>query len=126
MRKEKPMREERETLIIIKRISLVLIGVLILVYLTGCSDSGMDRKKFVNFYADYITAQDSSGFNPEISAKIREGLYKKYGITAEEYEQTVNNLKENKTDWESFFNDVIAELEKRRDEEAKKSLKDFF
>lgn len=126
MRKEKPMREERETLIIIKRIFLVLSGVLILVYLTGCSDSGMDRKKFVNFYADYITAQDSSGFNPEISAKIREGLYKKYGITAEEYEQTVNNLKENKTDWESFFNDVIAELEKRRDEEAKKSLKDFF
>lgn len=122
MRKEKPMREERETLIIIKRIFLVLSGVLILVYLTGCSDSGMDRKKFVNFYADYITAQDSSGFNPEISAKIREGLYKKYGITAEEYEQTVNNLKENKTDWESFFNEVIAELEKRRDEEAKKSL----
>lgn len=122
MRKEKPMREKRETLIIIKRISLVLIGVLILVYLTGCSDAGIDRKKFVNFYADYITAQDSSGFNPEISAKIREGLYKKYGITAEEYEQTVNNLKENKTDWESFFNEVIAELEKRRDEEAKKSL----
>ncbi|MCK6605423.1 MAG: DUF4296 domain-containing protein [Ignavibacteriaceae bacterium] len=116
------MREERETLIIIKRIFLVLSGVLILVYLTGCSAPGMDRKKFVNFYADYITAQDSSGFNPEISAKIREGLYKKYGITAEEYEQTVNNLKENKTDWESFFNEVIAELEKRRDEEAKKSL----
>lgn len=116
------MKEEKVILIITKSVLFLISGASVFFFLTGCSDAGMERKKFVSFYADYITAQDSSGFNTETSSKIRENLYVRYGITAQEYQETVNDLKENKTDWESFFNEVIAELEKRRDAEAKKSL----
>lgn len=116
------MRGKRVITITIESLQVLLAVLPGVLFLQGCSDSTVERKKFVDFYADYITAQDSSGFGEKVSASIREELCKKYNITAKAYENTVNDLKESRTEWEAFFNEVIAELEKRRDAEAKKSL----
>lgn len=81
-----------------------------ILFFAGCNDR-IPEEKFRSVYKDLLVAQDSLGRDPEAVTKIKEGLYKKHGITGEQFDQTVRYYKENPKEWETFYTSLIKELE---------------
>src|SRR4030042_5130698 len=83
----------------------LLFIILFLFY--GCRDRNIiEEEKFVIIYSDLLIATDSTTVD---SAKT--GVFKRYDISGEKYEKTVEYYNSNPQKWEEFFNKVIAHIE---------------
>ena len=69
------------------------------------------EETFVNFYYDYMIAQDSLGSDIKTSKNIRAKLFTKYGITEKDYATTVGYYKEEPVRWDSLFTKVMKKME---------------
>lgn len=87
---------------------LFLLTAAVLV-LGGCSkNKPLDQGKFIEVYYDILVLQESRGMEFSAMQKIREEIYKKHGITHEQYEATIAYLSEDTKRWEKFFDEMIA------------------
>lgn len=77
--------------------------------LGGCSkNKPLDQEKFIEVYYDIMVLQENRGMEFSAMQKIREDVYKKHGITHQQYEATIAYLSEDTKRWEEFFDAMIA------------------
>ena len=86
-----------------------LLIILFLFSLSGCSNR-INEDKFVLVYSDLVIAQDSTGMNFKQDA-AKAMVFKRYNISAKEYDATVAYYNANPKKWDQFFAKAIAHLE---------------
>jgi len=81
----------------------------------GCSKNNIiGEKKFVDVYIALVIAQDTAS---NIKSKqFREEVFKKYGVSENQYKNTLKYYNEKPQRWQKFFDKVIAQMEKLKKE----------
>ncbi len=96
----------------------LIIWVLALgMFYAGCGkvfNSKIPEDTFVSFYIDLTMAQDSLGKDPVVTGKILTELNKKYKVTPERYQNTLQYYSEDPDRWDAFFEKVSAAILKKR------------
>lgn len=88
--------------------------VLIFFFAACSSEQIIDDEKFVEIYSEVLLAQTLEGGDPETTSKILEKICKRFNISIEQYESTVNFYKADYKGWDLFFEKVITILEKKK------------
>jgi hypothetical protein len=98
----------------IRRASLIAAA---LAAFVACSEGEtIDEATFVEFYADLALMQDTIGYNVEATDSALAILYERYDVSPETYRNTVDYYNKTQEAWKKFFDKVLAELERRRDD----------
>lgn len=85
----------------------VFLIFIVLFLFSGCKDHTIiEEDKFVRIYSNLLIATDSTTID---SAKT--DVFKRYNISGENYDKTVEYYNSNPQKWEEFFNKVIAHIE---------------
>jgi hypothetical protein len=77
----------------------------------GCSKKIVDEDKFAKIYAEMVIAQDTASYTPDNFKPVQDKIFKRYGITRDEYSATVAAFNKDPEKWEKFFNKAIAYVE---------------
>ena len=78
----------------------------------GCSnDKVIDENKFVKIYADLVIAQDTLNGNKTVFDSVKQVVFKKYDVSQERYDSTINYYNRDVKRWENFFNKASAHIE---------------
>lgn len=81
-----------------------------IIIINGCKDRDIiEEDKFVKVYSDLLIASDSTSLD---SAKT--AVFKKYSISFEKYQKTVDRYNSSPAEWEAFFSKVIAYIEEAK------------
>lgn len=91
-------------------------AVALLALLQGCSffkKPTVPQEKFVFYYIDMLSMQDSLGTDTQSSKKIIAALNKKYMVTEEQVQNTLQEMSQEPKLWEKFFEKVNEEVTKR-------------
>ena len=79
----------------------------------SCSDGKIiPEEKFVNVYTDLVIAQDTS------KVKNHDIIFRKYNITVDEYEKTIEYYNEKPERWIKFFDSVIQKVENLKEQKS--------
>ncbi|MBI5726788.1 MAG: hypothetical protein HY965_02975 [Ignavibacteriales bacterium] len=84
--------------------------------LQGCSffeKPTVPQEKFIFYYIDMLSMQDSLGTDTQSSKKIIAALNQKYLVTEEQVQNTLQQMSQEPKQWEKFFEKVNEELTKR-------------
>lgn len=82
----------------------------------GCGQKRLDREKFILVYYDILLLQESRGGEIGAMELIRDEVYKKHGITDEQYRNTLAWYSEDKARWEEFFAGLTEYVKERERE----------
>ena len=81
-------------------------------FIVSCTnDRILDEDKFVKVYTDLVIAHDTI---PEKSANfdsVKQTVFNKYGISAGQYDSTVNYYSKNVERWQDFFKTATAYID---------------
>ncbi len=92
---------------------LFIIGCFsILILFSGCSkDNILNENQFVKVYADIIITQDTTSLKNASIDSVKEIIFKKHNITAQEYNATINYYNQSPEKWGEFFKKAVAYVE---------------
>lgn len=82
----------------------------------GCGPKRLDKEKFILVYYDILLMQESRGGEIGAMELIRNEVYKKHGITDEEYRNTLAWYSEDKARWEEFYTGLTEYVKERERE----------
>jgi hypothetical protein len=86
--------------------------------LLSCSnDKLIDENKFVRIYTDLVIAHDTIPGNFALFDSVKNTILKKYKVTSEQYEYTVDYYNQDVKRWEGFFNKAAAYIDTLRSTE---------
>ena len=90
----------------------ILSFIFLSLFIASCSkDRILDEDKFVKVYTDLVIANDTI---PEKTANfdsVKQAVFNKYGITAGQYDSTVNYYNKNVERWQNFFKAATAYID---------------
>jgi Domain of unknown function (DUF4296) len=91
---------------------ILLLGIFLLFsILPGCSNNKViEESKFVKIYSDLVIAQDTIANNPSILNSVKQKIFKRYGVSDEEYRNTIKYYNRNSEKWKDFFIKVTAHI----------------
>jgi len=90
-------------------ISLIILSSLLF---TSCSQKkGIDEAKFIKVYCDLLIAQDTTH---AMNDKMRQEIFRKYSVTKEEYNSTIQLYNNDPKKWDKFFDKAITYLQELR------------
>ncbi|HOJ19080.1 MAG: DUF4296 domain-containing protein [Ignavibacteriales bacterium] len=92
---------------------LLLVILAVLIYFRFSTQEVIPEEKFMLFYIDFVTAQDSMGTDVPATKKILYSLYKKYSVDSTLYHNTINWYSKDPKRWEQFFDSTIKMMEER-------------
>ena len=95
----------------------VFFLLLILFSFAGCSHK-ISEDKFILVYSDLVIAQDTLKGNLK-QGEIKNLVFKRYNVSENEYNETLNYYNSNPRKWEAFFNKTISHLEGLRSKKGK-------
>ncbi|MHB1686038.1 MAG: DUF4296 domain-containing protein [Ignavibacteriaceae bacterium] len=80
-------------------------------FLVSCSNKKIiPQDKFVNVYAELIFAQDTAS-TPASKKDFKPIILSRYGVTAEQYQTTVDYYNQDPKRWTGFFDKVTKYVE---------------
>ncbi len=88
-------------------------------FLSCSNDKVIDEDKFVKVYTDLVIAHDTIPGNYASFDSVKNTVFKKYGITLEQYDYTVNYYNQDVKRWEGFFNKATAYIDTLRSKKEK-------
>ena len=89
---------------------LFKLSLIALVFVVAGCSGRIKEDKFVLVYTDLIIAQDTLGNNFNLN-KAKDKIFKRYNVSAKEYDATLNYYHQDPKQWEQFFTKAIAHLE---------------
>lgn len=91
----------------------VALGLVLLFLLSfnSCSEKTFDDEKFIDTYVDLRIAEDTLKSDNHTMQDLKEKIFKKHGITEEQYNSTFEYLNKNPELWEEFYNKAIARVD---------------
>ena len=88
--------------------------------ISGCSnDRILNEEKFVKVYTDLVIAHDTITEKTTNFDSVKQAVFKKYGITAGQYDSTVNYYNKDVDRWQSFFKTATAYIDTLRSKNRK-------
>jgi hypothetical protein len=78
---------------------------------TACTDKTIDHDKFIDAYVDLRIAEDTVRSDNYDIQKLQEEVFKKHGITEEQYNATFKYFNDNPERWEEFYKKAIARVD---------------
>ena len=92
--------------------SFLLCLCLSILLLQGCStENKVEEDKMVLIYTDLLIAQDTTFVNETNLDSLISSVLKRYDVSEDEYEKTIEYYNEDIKRWEGFFDKVTAHLE---------------
>jgi hypothetical protein len=92
--------------------SFLLCLCLSILLLQGCStENKVEEDKMVLIYTDLLIAQDTTFVNETNLDSLISSVLKRYDVSEDEYEKTIEYYNENIKRWEGFFDKVTAHIE---------------
>lgn len=83
-----------------------------MIFITACGNKPpISEDNFVKVYADMTIMQDTSSLS---QIRIRETVLKKYNLTEQQYNKTIDYYNANSERWAKFFDKVINYLEDQK------------
>lgn len=101
---------------------LIIVGLFVFVLIIqSCNQNPkVEEKKFIKLYAEMIFMQDSTSLSqPEIKNKV----IKKFGVSKNDFDETIKYYNEEPELWQSFFDSTIVYLEKLHPQVKKPDVK---
>ncbi len=90
----------------------IITTLIFLFVLEGCSKRNiLDENKFMKVYVDLVIAQDTSGVPIAKFDSVKSVIFKRDGITKDEYSATINHYNKDPKKWQEFFNKTTAYIE---------------
>jgi Domain of unknown function (DUF4296) len=89
----------------------ILYFILFSFQLSCTNDKVIDENKFVKIYADLVIVQDTLNGNKTVFDSVKEVVFKKYDVSQERYDSTINYYNRDVKRWENFFNKASAHIE---------------
>ena len=83
------------------------------------SNSNIDDDLFVQIYCDVASVLDL--VEADKKDALRDSILNNYGVTYEEYQLKLNELKQNPEKWMEIYDKIIAELQRRIKEVEEKN-----
>jgi hypothetical protein len=81
----------------------------------SCSNKKIiDKTKFVKVYTDIVIAQDTVPMNKPVFDSVKQAVFKRYGVTSEQYDSTVSHYNKDVSRWQNFFTLVSAHIDSLR------------
>lgn len=104
--------------------SSIILASLILIISAGLlsckKQPAIDEKKFVMIYADMIFMQDTSTSS---QSEIKKEVLKRFNVTENDYDKTINYYNDAPDRWQPFFDSVITYIEKMKPNPKKSNVK---
>jgi len=80
--------------------------------LAGCGkQKKIDENKLADVYISILFAEDSLSFAPDSLMNVKKNIFAKYKINEKEYIFQLDSFKDDKSEWQSFFDLVTAKLD---------------
>lgn len=98
-----------------KRNSAILFVFLILLLCSDCGGGKASEEVLVKVYVENVIADQTFTKNPDSLRIKKEAVFKKYGITEQEFESELRKYSQDKERWASFFkkaNTYLDDLKK--------------
>lgn len=100
-----------------KVFKFLLIPLFFVLIFSSCDDEKViEEEKFIKVYVDLLIIQDTSSSYRLTPDSIRAVVFKKHGITADNYQHTIDHYNSSPEKWEEFFNKATAYVEKLKQE----------
>ena len=98
----------------------IVCPLIILTLLSACEKGpAIPENEFIKVYVDLLILQDTTGVNTSVFDSLKTSVFKNHGVSAKEYDATINYYNSNPKKWEEFFNKAIAYAEKLKSETKK-------
>lgn len=89
-----------------------------LLTLLSCSnDKLIDENKFVKIYTDLVIAHDTLPGKSSLFDSLKNAVLKRYKVTPDQYDYTVNYYNQDVKRWEGFFNKATAYIDTLKSKE---------
>jgi hypothetical protein len=83
----------------------------------NCNDNKViEEEKFIKVYVDLLLVQDTTSSYQLPVDSISTVVFKAHGITAENYQHTIDHYNSSPEKWEDFFSKATAYVEKLKRE----------
>ena len=84
---------------------------------SGCDDEKIiEEENFITIYIDLLIMQDTTNSNQFSTDSIKTVVFQRHGITAENYQRTLEYYNSSPENWEEFFNKATSYVEKLKQE----------
>lgn len=84
--------------------SNIILSVFILIAASGCAKTKvLEEGKFMKVYVDLVVAQDTSNTPIAKFDSVRAVVFKRDGISSEEYDATISYYNNDPQKWQKFF-----------------------
>lgn len=95
--------------------------ILLFFFLSAC-DKGppIAEEKFIKLYVDLLIVQDTTTAGPESLDSIKTLIFKRYGISSGQYDETLNYYNSQPEKWTAFFDSATAYVERLKQDSKKK------
>ena len=88
-----------------------------MIIFSNCDDNKViEEGKFLKVYVDLLIVQDTSSSYQLPLDSVRATVFKRHGITTENYQQTIDHYNSSPEKWEDFFSKATAYVEKLKQE----------
>lgn len=98
-----------------------VISIILLIFLAGCSGKD-DLRLLSKVYVDLKIIEEKSADSLQLK-KNKNKIFKKYGITSEEFAKELKALEYDREKWEEFFVNTSVYLDTLQNRETRKSNK---
>ena len=104
--------------------SYIIIPVLILLFaLEGCSKNKiLNEDKFMKAYVDLIITQDTANVPIAKFDSVKALVFKRNGITSEEFNSTIKYYNRNPQKWQDFFRKATSYVNELRSQSQSKQI----
>ena len=99
------------------KILLALTIISILALFNSCKNKNeIKKEKLANIYVEVLISQEKNKNDFAKADSIKKVIYKKYGVSSEQYQSTLESYGSDQKKWDDFFklvNERIEELQKK-------------
>ena len=88
----------------------------VLIFFSCDDDKVIEEEKFIKVYVDLLFVQDTTSSYQIPIDSISAVVFKTHGITAENYQHTIDHYNSSPEKWEDFFSKATAYVEKLKQE----------
>ena len=99
------------------RLKFILPALFAVIIFFSCNDNKViEEEKFIKVYVDLLLVQDTTSSYQIPVDSISAVVFKTHGITAENYQHTIDHYNSSPEKWEDFFSKATAYVEKLKQE----------
>ena len=102
------------------KLKFTILSISVLLCVACDNNPPIPEEKFIRVYVDLLIIQDTTNVQDKSLDSLKTIVFKKNGITTEEYFSALGYYKSYPEKWEEIFDKAIAYSEKLRDESSKK------